>query len=107
MTDSELILEYRHIFDNLSEYVLVKNSGGGYVLFSIKKQGYVMLENSENLDDLLIKKGIRVVNDAKEVRDPNFVHYVQVWNEEEKKYILVPEKEITAYMKKKQSNKNE
>jgi hypothetical protein len=109
MSTIDIKKHFSDVFDNFSDYVLIKNEeGNGYSIFDVANQSYFHARDYYvELIDLLLKENIKVVDTLEEVRNRNHVHYVQVWNEEEKKYILVPEKETTTNMKKKQSNKNE
>ncbi len=97
MDDNEINKE---VFENLIDYVLIKGAGEGYLLFSIKRQSYLITEDDGEFNNLLLQKGIRVVDTIDEVRDTNFIHYVQVWNDETKEWMMIPQKEMFDYIKK-------
>ena len=97
MDDHELNKE---ILENLTKYVLIKGSSEGHLLFSIKNQSYIIVEDIGEFNELLILKGIRIVDDVKEVRNPEYVHYVQVWNDETKEWMMIPQKVMPEYLKK-------
>ncbi len=101
MTDEELQNQYKDIFDNLSEYALVKNPGDGHFLFHIKDQGTVMLEENGELKNLFIKRGIKIVDDVKELKNPDFEAYGVTWDEETNSWIKLLQKDAFEYFRKK------
>ena len=105
MTDEELENQYKHILDNLSEYALIKITGSGHILFHIKEQGYVMLEDNGELINLFIKRGIKIVDDVKELKNPNYEAYGVTWDEETKSWIKLLQKDAFEYFRKKKEAK--
>ncbi len=102
----DLHSKYQDIFESISDYALITQEDS-YLLYHIKQQGYVMLEyDGTDLINLLIQKDIRIVSSQLEVNDPNYQHYVSVWDEEKNDWVQILEEDIEKYRKKHKKNKS-
>ena len=98
--ESELLIKYSHIFENISDYALITVENG-YLLYNVKQQGIVMLEHDgDKLIELLIKKNMKIVSSQTEVHDPEFIHYVSIWDDAKGDWIQIPESDIEKYSEK-------
>lgn len=98
---------FNYIFDHLNNYALVKNSDdSGYSIFHITNQAHFYTQDHYlELIEMLLKENIKVVSDVKELIDPDFVNYSQIWDEDQKKMITLSQKEIPEYMRRKREEK--
>jgi len=99
MKKDELLYEYSDVLENIKNFVLIKNEDN-YLIFNKQKQSYLHVYDNQHhiyLIQIMIKKGAMIVNNIQEVRDPNYIHKVQVWDQKDEKFKLVPITEIDNY----------
>jgi hypothetical protein len=76
MKRSEAEETHNDILGNLSHYALIKNNEGlPYTIYDINSQSFVYVNKFyDELISIMLERGVKVVNDINEVRNPNRKH---------------------------------
>ena len=88
--------DIEEILSNASDYAIIL--GNEALPFNIKTQSWLVVELSNEETEIFIKelleRGAKKVQTLEEVKDPNFIHYVLVWNEEKKDWDKVDQSKL-------------
>jgi hypothetical protein len=86
MSKEELFRRHHEIFENLEDYALVKNPDGINSKVKIvykPTMGFVVIEEfSEDVKELMVEKGVKIVDSEDEIRPPNFRPHQLIWDKE-------------------------
>ena len=105
MEETQLRLKYADIFDNLSDYVLV-GTEDSFVILKVSTMNFCLIEEDYlEIKNLMVKMGVRFVNDAEDVRPNDFVKYHNVWDEELKIMRKVSQSEFDLILAKRSKRK--
>lgn len=85
--------EYNDILSNLTHFALIKTPDSGYYqIFDIRNQSTIYIEYKHDIVvKLMIEGGVKIVNDIKEVENPDFIRYMVKWDDEKKDWVKFKE----------------
>lgn len=94
MNESEILDTYKDLFENLESYVVVDNNDESkalkFTILNYRTNAFVLIEdNSDEVAELLIKKGARKFKNIDEAKNPSSKSYGLKWDEQNKCWIKV------------------
>ncbi len=89
--------EYKHILDNINDYVLLKSElKNFYGIYHIKSDSDVLINTTEDVYEELFaamkNSGVKIVDSVDEVRDATIERYHLRWDAEKKEFVKVLKK---------------
>ena len=94
MTTNNIIENNIDIFSNLVDYAIV-GSENSYLILQISNMKFVIIEdNYREIIRLMIERGVKIVENAEELRPKEFKQVHQVWDEKEHIFKTVTQEEF-------------
>jgi hypothetical protein len=104
MTREEVLRDNADIFDNIGDYALIRNPSGSllpYLVFHAASMGWVLIEeHSDVVVEKMLELGVRIVDNAEDVRPLGFKRTYPVWDDEKNKFIELSQEEFDEFLKK-------
>jgi hypothetical protein len=105
MEEIELRQKYSDIFNNLFDYVLVETTESSMIL-RVSTMSFLLIEEDYvDIKNLMKKIGVKIVNNAEEVRPKDFEQFHNVWDEDEKVMRRVSQSELDQMLEERAKKK--
>jgi hypothetical protein len=101
----EFLKKYAEIFDNLSDYVLVGSQESSVILKVSTMSFYIIEEDYIDIKKIMVKMGVRLIQDAEQVRLKEFEMSRVIWNEDQGTMRTVTQQEFEQILKNKNQKK--
>jgi hypothetical protein len=103
--DEFLKKKYPEIFENLSDHVLVGTQESSVILKISTMSFYIIEEDYIDIKKLMVKMGVRLIQDAEQVRPKEFEMTRVIWDEDQGAMRTVTQQEFEQILKNKNQKK--